>query len=209
MNRLLSILAMLFAAVTVNAQVTAKTAFTSAPKEVFPTIPSSVRLDMIDYFESGISRPSANLFGSDVIITGLTDNVITLKNGSIQKVAIIVLPGKSGEIIMTISDLETPATDSEIKFYNSRWEEYDDQKFFANPSLADWTGKLSKTDRASLENMLPFLTFSAVYDPATMTLTLTPTIGDYVAENDRQSVDNALKPSLSYKWNRQAFKPVR
>ena len=43
-----------------SAQLTASKAFTSAPSDVFPLLDTNTRMDMVDYYNSGLATPSAN-----------------------------------------------------------------------------------------------------------------------------------------------------
>ncbi|MBO5780471.1 MAG: DUF3256 family protein [Muribaculaceae bacterium] len=204
MKQLLAILALLIAS-TLSAQLTPRSAFTTAPISVLPAIAEPTRLDMIDYFESGINRPSKTIFEGDAVLTALDDNIASISIGDYQQIDIVVLPYGNKAIIMIIDHLKTPDTTSTIRFYNSRWEQFDTDKMLRLPTLKDWTGKIDKNLRIDLENALPFIMYDAKYDPATKILTLKPETQGYVAIENHDLVDSNLKPELKYRWTGKKF----
>lgn len=193
------------ATATCNAQVTARSALATAPSSVLPTLPQSTRLDMMDYFDSGIEKTSLNMLEGETRITSLEEKMLTMTNGKASEITIAVLPCKGKELIMVINRLSTPAIDSSVDFYDSRWNRLDRSKIFREPSLEDWSGKLSDSERADLENALPFIMTQISYDPATGILTLIPTFKDYVPEEDLKSVSSKMKGSLKYRWTGKKF----
>lgn len=199
----------LTAAPDIDAQVTSRSAFTTAPTKVLPTLPQSTRLDMLDYFDGGSAKLMTNALDGPAKIEALEDQLIELTTGSSSRMALAVLPSGKKEIIMVVSQLATPAIDSYIKFYNSRWDELDADKLFSEPSLDDWVGKLKGDERVDAENIFPLITYKADYQPSTKTLTLTPTVKELLPEETRERGMKMLARSLTYQWNGKQFKLVK
>lgn len=188
--------------VSVSAQLTARSAFTSAPPSLLLTLPQNVRLDMLDYYDSGIDRASRSAFGANCRIDSLSDNAMNVSIGHIRNLSLYIL-GAGGEkpVIMTIDRLLTPAVDSSVSFYNSKWERQPTDRIISLPTLADWTGKIDKELRERIENALPFVMYDAGFDPESSQLTLTLSTDGYVAREDSALVADNLKKKLVYTFN--------
>lgn len=194
--------------VSVSAQLTARSAFTSAPSSLLLTLPQNMRLDMLDYYDSGIDRSSRDVFGANCRIDSLSDNAVSVTIGDIRKLSLYIL-GAGGEkpVIMAIDRLRTPAVDSTISFYNSKWEQQPTDKLISLPLLADWTGKTDKDRRERIENALPFVMYDADFNPESSKLTFSLSTDGYVAREDSAFVTDNLKKTLTYTFNpkRQKF----
>lgn len=188
-----------------SAQVTSRSAFNTAPVTVLPTLPKQVRLDMVDYFESGSSKPSGNILDAPSRIVAMDDRKMEVAIGDDLTIDFCVLPYGKKQIIMVISSLRTPAVDSAVRFYDSQWNELNTDKLFRYPTLEKWTGKMGKADRLDLENSLPFLMTSISFEPADNTLTVTPDLNGYLSDIDEAAVRSRLRENIVYRWNGKKF----
>lgn len=194
-------------AAAASAQLTARSAFTSAPSSLLLTLTANQRLDMLDYYDSGLDRASKDVFGTECRIDSLSDNAVTVSIGNIRDLSLYIL-GAGGEkpIIMAIDRLRTPAVDSSISFYNSKWERQPDDRIISLPLLSDWTGKIGREQRERIENAFPFVMYDADFDPASSQLTLSLSTDGYVAREDSAFVADNLKKKLIYTFNRKKQK---
>lgn len=205
-NRLMTAIVLTMAsAAGLHAQVTSRSALTTAPASVLPTLPQTTRLDMIDYYDSGIEKNSLNQLEGETRITSLEDRILTMTNGKASEITIAVLPAGKKELIMVINSLSTPAIDSSVDFYDSKWNRLNRSKLLPEPTLKDWTGKLSADERLDIENALPFIMTDISYDPASGILTMTPTFKDYVPEENLATVSSKIKACLKYRWTGKRF----
>lgn len=205
---ILSLLA-LWVAVTMSAQLTPRSAVTTAPEKMLLTLENSILLDMLDYYESGVVRTFKNKAAEDTYIKEMTEATITIKTGACHDITFAVLPYGNSQIIMTIERVATPSIDAMVAFYDSNWQPLNADKILRMPKLSDWTGKVSRDERAEIENALPFLMVDASYNPATSTLRFTPQIGDYVSVENTEKVKEALVEHLDYVWKGKSFKRVK
>lgn len=199
----------LLVVVAVSGQMTPRSVVTTAPEKMLLTIDNSKLLDMLDYYESGISRIFKNKANEDAYIVEMTDKTITLKTGSCHNITFAILPYGKSEIIMTIERVETPSIDATVSFYDSRWRQLDTEKMLRVPTLSDWVGKVSRDERNDIENALPFLMVDATFDSTTLLLSFTPQIGDYVATENVEKVESALFDRLEYVWSGKSFKRIK
>lgn len=196
-------------AMALSAQMTPRSIVTSAPEKLLLTIENSTLLDMLDYYESGIVRTFKNKAAEDAYIVDMTDATITIRTGACHSVTFAILPYGKSAIIMMIERVDTPDTDAVVAFYDSRWQPLDGRKMLRMPTLSDWTGKVSREEKAEIENALPFLMVDATYDAATSTLTFTPQLGDYISVENADKVKAALAEHLDYVWKGKSFKRVK
>lgn len=97
--------------------------FIAAPSEVVGYVGASSRLDMIDYFEAGMTdRTIMSNRNAGVRLTELSDSTLTLKAGEVQTITLRLLPAKSDSVIAVIETLATPAPDSRLSIYNKEWK---------------------------------------------------------------------------------------
>lgn len=197
---------------TASAQLTARSAFTSAPASLLLTLPSSQRLDMLDYYDSGLDRASKDVFGSDCRIDTLAANLITVEIGNVRKLSLYILDdGVKKPLIMAVDRLSTPAVDSSISFYNSKWEQLPTDRIISLPLLADWTGNIAGDKRERIENALPFVMYNADFNPESQQLALSLSTDGYVAREDSALVADSLKKAIIYTFNpkKQKFEIAR
>lgn len=188
-----------------TAQVTPKSAFSTIPKSIFGFISEDNRLDMIDYFESGIDKPIVNELGDTARIAALTDSSISVDYAPEATLTLAPISCSGSQIIMLINSLATPTVDSRIQFFTHDWKPIDTESIIAIPKLSDWFVKTDKATKAILDSQVEFLTVEAQYHSDPSTLILTPTIGDYIAPEIVETVTKYLIPQKTYVWTGKKF----
>lgn len=185
---------------------TAAEFFVSAPLSVFPTIDRMTRLDMIDYFEAGSTKPSRNIAGGECRVLSVSPESITFSSSDVSEYTLSLLPSKKANgqpIIMVVRTLKTPAEDSSAKFYSANWQELDG--IFEVPVLNDWLNKAGKQQKKDVENAVPFVLAKMVYTPDNQTVTITNNIGDYLPEESLGVARESLQKQLTFRWNGHKF----
>ncbi len=172
----------------------------------FQSLSTVSRLDMIDYYKSGMSNTSATELNGAAHILTMNDTLMNIEFSQGISMTLAVLPGKS-PVLMVIETLPLPEIDSRITFYDERWSPFGD-KLMKQPRLVDWLISDDKNKRQDVESTIPFLLSRADYDPMTQTLTLTSTLEQYYpAEKPKQL--SLLKPTLKYHWNGKKFNLIK
>lgn len=203
MKSLLLTFASLLVAIAAGAQLTAADAFTSAPASVFPLLDKNTRLDMVDYYTSGMATASANRLQGKSSVTSLTPSTLTVKITDSSSGQIALLPAGKDTIIAVVSTVATPGLDSTVKFYDSAWHPLQSGKYFTAPTWNDWV--TSGHDIDEVTAYAPFMLASCFIDPEAGTLTLTNNLSTFLDEDTYKSVAPALNTSLVYKWNGKRF----
>lgn len=205
-KRILTALALVGLMLSAGAR-TAADFFVAAPPEVLRSIDTITRLDMLDYYRSGISTASSNLYDGHCRVTDEQERVIAFEptSTSESRLALLVSP-KNDTTLCLIETVHIPMPDSRITFYDTDFRPL--KKAPLNePRLADWVTDKRYIDQVA--EQIPFITAQYDYHPATNTLTITRTIDRYYASDDVPAALQYVKKSLQYVWDGKRFKEVK
>lgn len=191
------------AAAPLSATMTARDAgsaqwfFAMAPDDVLPLLPANTRLDMLDYYNSGMQRPSRNEAGGMAMVTSSADRRLTFEAGDSCSYELAVFTAPADTLVALIETVRYPMADSRIEWYDSRWRPV--KAPVAAPALKQWLTRDGARHRAEVEEAIPFITASITADPATRTITYTRTIDSYFLPSDTPAALRWLRPSLQQK----------
>lgn len=188
---------------------TAREAFVSAPKRIIPLIDNNTRLDMLDYFSSGMKTASNNALNGKSSVTALSDAAISINLTDASTIDIAVLPCGNDTVIAVIKTVATPAPDSKLSVYSKDWNTDLTASSFTKPLLKDWLTSEGRKNQATVESTVPFLLVGYSFDPATMTLTLTDNTASFMPADVFATVSKFISPKLVYKWNGRKFQPAK
>ena len=136
--------------------------FVDLPVERFNMLSRTTRLDMIDYFNAGLTTPSENVFGGKSRILAASDlsaDILVSKN-SVATLAVI--PNDGDTVVALIETVKTPTPDSSAGFVRaSDWSALDVEL----PALADFmTPEARKAGLTAAD--FPEMTFTTIeFDP--------------------------------------------
>lgn len=184
-------------------------AFKSAPKTVIPLLPQSKRLDMLDYYNSGLETPSVNLINGNSRITDMTERTISIDLTPASTLQIIALPAANKEYVALISTLATPAPDSKLTIYTDDWKQNVTDRLFRSPEISDWLTAEGRKNADRVEMSLPFMLVSYGFDPATQTLTLTNNSASFLASEVYEEIEPLMLKELVYRWNGKKFEAAK
>lgn len=193
----------------VNAAQPVAEAFKTAPSGLLPLLAKNTRLDMIDYFNSGMDTPSKNELGGNSRIESMTDESIILTVSSASKAQLATLPYGNETLVAFISTVETPASDSKMSVFTFDWSQDLTEKTFKEPEIKDWLTAEGKKKDSEVEAMMPFMLVAYSYDPATKILTLTNNSASFISDDVYKIVSPYIKKQLTYRWNGKKFEPVK
>lgn len=197
----------LCAAMQCGAQLTSKKVFIEAPFDVIPTLPQLSRLDMIDYFEGGITKAVPTLFNDEAIIKALEDNHINVTTSESSAVDLYTTAIGNDSVIVFIETMMIPAQDSKVTLYDTEWNVIET---LDGGTLEDWiTPEASKAKKLNdTMNTVSFMTSRANFDPMDGILTFVSTIDETLTQDDFTRVKDDLKQSREFKIGIKGFKPI-
>lgn len=201
----LSVIYLLTAGWSIKAENAAEL-FANAPQEVFPLLDSSTRLDMIDYFNSGMDTPSANALQGKSAITSMTDQTveISLTDSSCAQLAIIQ-SSKGDTIIAVINTVATPGLDSSISFFTTDWQPINAAGLVKIPTLKEWLSDTGKGHYDEVSMQVPFMLSSYNISSDGATLTMTNNLDKFVDPDIYADLQEYLLPNIVYIWNGKKF----
>lgn len=173
---------------------------------VFDMLSSVMRLDMIDYYDSGMKMSVKNDMQGQSRLLSLTDTMLTMRYGSDVEVTVVKLEAKS-PVLMVIETLQLPEVDSHVSFYDDRWQPLK-RSLLPELKLADWLTTRDADAVKEVKRVIPFMTSEIKYVPENGVLTFISTIKNYYAGEAPQAL-NYIKPSLSFRWTGDKFVMIR
>lgn len=190
-----------------------KTLFIAMPDSVAPLLTKVNREDCIDFLASNMKAEVKNRFGKVSELKKLTDDYLFLQTTGSSSMEMKLLPlNDSVKVICVVHTVCGPACDSEIRFYDTQWQQLAEDDFIRLPSvdafylpadtLADeaYTAIRKKADmelvKASLSEDKPILSF-------------TYTTPDYLAKEEREKLLIYIrKEPVAYEWKEGRFNMV-
>lgn len=183
--------------------------FIDAPFDLIPTISRSTRMDMLDYYESGLARPSTSYFGDEILITELTDNSLSATTSDHCQIKLYLSTLDTDTFTVAIETIQIPAEESRIYIYDKNWNlvTYKDSGV-----IKEWTNGVNDNNLfRKIENAVSFITAKADFNPDTNILTLSSTLeqrGDCNNEEFKH-IAPYLKPSRSFILNKKGFVEIK
>lgn len=201
--------AAVLSAVQAVAAVDAETAFKSAPVSVFPLLDRSTRLDMVDYYNSGMDTPSGNALDGKSRITRLTPRTLDIRMTDASAYSLNILDMGNGSAIAVVRTVDTPAPDSKMTVYTDDWATVITDKVFSRPVLRDWLTAEGRKNIDEVESLVPFLMIDYQIDTENSSLKLTNNLKTFLAEEIYEMVAPYFLESLTYKWDGRKFNLVK
>lgn len=197
-----------FPCIGVSAQENVKKAFISAPFEILPTLPGSVRLDMIDYYESGLQRPSLSSFGDNVMITRLTDNSLEVQTSNDCKATFYTTTVAKDTVTVIIETVSLPFPDSKVTVYRKDWSKITEIDCGMISEWLNTDGKKSDTLN-DVENVIGFFSAEAVFNPDNKILTFRSTIENLTTKEEFPKVSPYIKKERNLLLTDKGLKEIK
>lgn len=174
---------------------TAADFFISAPDEILPLLPQNTRLDMLDYFSSGLPTPSPNATRGQARIMLNEPSKLQAVLSRDSNIQFALIPGGRDTVVAVIETVLTPVADSSVSFYDTSWRPLE----IVMPSVEplDFVPAALKKEAAKAE--MPDVAFGTVeFNPETGCLTVNNTTAGYYAEQDRPDGLALMSTSIKY-----------
>lgn len=197
----LILLAAASAALTAPAR-TAADFFKEAPTTVVPLLQTNTRLDMLDYFNSGLSTPSANTLGGRSRITALSDRAVTIEMSRDASMQIALVPSGRDTIVAVVETVLTPVADSRVRLFRpADWKELPAPEM---PGIAQFADPARRKEIKTAE-MPDYLFVRAEYDPETSVFRFTDTTPAYYTDADRPKGLGLLRQNIEMRLSGDKF----
>ncbi len=177
---------------------------------MFPLLDRNARLDMIDYFENGMTNTTANAMQGQSAVTAISPLSLSVKMTDSSSYELDLLPTAKGDtLVMLISTVATPAPDSKISIRSSDWRTDMTASAFTRPTLDQWLTDKGRDNKGEVEAFVPFPLISYSYDPSSAVLKLTNNTRQFLSSDIYETVAPYLLGEKSYRWNGKKFTPLK
>lgn len=131
MKQLIAILSLTIVTLTCPAQ-NMREVLQAMPDTLLPLLTRNNMLDFPDYLESSMKAEVNNRLGGTSEMTVLTDDFTEIKLSRSSTVQLKLLPYKNSKLILCIFSyfLNDSTADSELRFYDMKWNVYPNRQFF-------------------------------------------------------------------------------
>lgn len=209
MKKTLFIIGMLMCVVSLHAQ-DMKTLFIAMPDSVVPLLTKVNREDFVDFLASDMKAEVKNRFGKPSELKKLSDDYLFLQTTERSAMEMKLLPvNDSVKVICVVNTVCAPACDSEIRFYNTQWQELSQRDFIQPPSVDAFylpvdtlaaESFFAMREKADMELVKAAL---AEDEPVIRFVYTTP---DYLAKGEREKLAPYLKKEpIIYEWKEGKF----
>lgn len=180
--------------------------FADAPKSVIAVFDKNSRLDMIDYFNAGVTdRGVRNVFENDSRITDMTDRMVSVQLTPSSSLTLAVVPLKSDSLIAVIETVLTPVPDSSVRFYKaSDWTAVS----ASVPGLNEFIDS-AKRKKAPDAELPPYAFATITYDPEANVFVFTNTTDQYYISADRPDGLDLLYPMVPMRFDGRKWTVVK
>ena len=135
MKKTLFVIGMLLCGLSLYAQ-DMKTLFIAMPDSVAPLLTKVNREDCVDFLASNMKAEVKNRFGKVSELKRLTDDYLFLQTTGSSSMEMKLLPlNDSVKVICVVNTVCGPACDSEVRFYNTDWQQLAKEDFIQLPSV--------------------------------------------------------------------------
>lgn len=201
----LILIAAALAALTAGAR-TAADFFAKAPDSVLPLLQENTRLDMLDYFNSGLQTPSANTLGGRSRITSLSDRAVTVEMSRDASVQMAVITAGKDTLIAVVETVLTPVADSGVRLYRAAdWKELPSP---AMPGVEQFADPARRKEIRGAD-MPEYLFVRAEYEPESGLFKFTDTTPAYYTDADRPEGLKLLRSNIEMRLSGAKFVEAR
>lgn len=184
--------------------------FTDMPLSVMELINRNRRLDMLDYFAADSIYRAPNGMEGFSYLEKVTPDYLLVSLTPVSKLSIASFTQKGDTIYQCIYTLgsDTQAHDSEIKFYDSKYNLLTLKNFFTVPELSEFYDSSVKDKKdliSKINQVIPFPTITYTYNPETSILTAHLTSGEIIGSDEYNKISNFIQPELRYIWNGKRY----
>ncbi len=194
-------LAVMFCAVVgVNAQ-GIRSAFIEMPDTLMMLLTQNDRRDCIDFVDAGMRAVVTNRLGGKSELTQLYDNYLSLKTSDSSTMQMRLLPCLDGDTVLcVVNTVRAEVPNSEIRFYNNRWEEL---RLFEKPRIKDFFIPSDTLQR--YVDMADIYLVELRLFPQTDSLRANYTMPGYMSKDDSVKIAPMLR-TLWYDWDGKSYR---
>lgn len=192
----------------------AKSLFRSMPDSLAPLLSADNRADFIDFLNSKMKAEVKNSFGNKSEMTDLTNDYINIQMTEASTWQMKLLPANdSTKVICIVSTACAPACDSNIRFYTTKWEPLQTDKYIKLPNINDFFRTPVSTDPTDslvyqyneIRPMAEMLLIKISLNKLENSLSIDFTTPDYIGKESAEKMKPFLHTPIIYYWEKGKF----
>lgn len=186
--------------------------FIAMPDSVFSLLTKVNREDFGDFLDSNMKAEVKNRFGNPSEMLKMTSDYLDLKMSSRSRVEMkLLLLNDSLSVVCVASTYQGPVEDSEIRFYDTTWQELPADRFLSKPvEDAFYRDSVPAEEAEHFRNLrakADMFLCKAQLSADNFTLTFTYTTPDYLDKDTAKELKPFLRlEPLVYKWEDGRFR---
>lgn len=196
-----------------NDEFTARKAFEAIHCSALEILPTSIRLDMLDYWDVDSVYKASNAMNGLSWLEAVNPTYLKVRISSASTLEFKILKTKKEDILMTVYTVgdDTQAMDSQVSFYDRELKELEAKKYFELPKVNDFfeIPKGSATKMKEIEEMIPFPTIYVTAFPDNNNLEARLTVEQYINQDDWNIAKLFVKPFITLEWKKDKYKLVK
>jgi len=204
MKKTLFIIGMLLCGLSLYAQ-DMKSLFIAMPDSVAPLLTKVNREDCVDFLASNMKAEVKNRFGKVSELKRLTDDYLFLQTTGSSSMEMKLLPlNDSVKVICVVNTVCGPVCDSEVRFYNTNWQQLAKEDFIQLPSAEAFylsVDTLADEAYATVRGKADMELVKAVLSEEKPAISFFYTTPDYLSKEDREKLAAYIrKEPVVYEW---------
>ena len=185
--------------------------FAIEPGNIFPLLTRTMRLDMVDYYNSGQQVALQNNLTGESELVELDSTYLKVKTSGSRVVEMQMRKVGKDTVITVIETVMTPVPDSRLTQWNSHWQRFTSDRLFSLPSIDDFIVKKMPGElRADLQDAMIFPLIQLSFKGENHDIIeASHGLEQFLAPSEYKRFAGYLKPSISYCYNGLKIKRVK
>ena len=185
--------------------------FAIEPGNIFPLLTRTMRLDMVDYYNSGQQVALQNNLTGESELVELDSTYLKVKTSGSRVVEMQMRKVGKDTVITVIETVMTPVPDSRLTQWNSHWQRFTSDRLFSLPSIDDFIVKKMPGElRADLQDAMIFPLIQLSFKGENHDIIeASHGLEQFLAPSEYKRFADYLKPSISYRYNGLKIKRVK
>lgn len=210
MKKTLFIIGMWIGALSLHAQ-DMKELLIAMPDSVAPLLTKVNRADCVDFLASNMKAEVKNRFGKVSELKKLADDYLFLQTTASSSMEMKLLPvNDSVKVICVVHTVCGPACDSEVRFYDTRWQQLPAEDFIRLPAADAFylpADILAAEAYAAARGKAGMDLVKAVLSEDKPAISFFYTTPDYLSKEDREKLAAYIrKEPVVYEWKGGKFR---
>lgn len=187
MKRIAISLLLIALAIPAFSQLKMRDVLAEMPDSILPLLTKNNRLDCIDFIENNMTARVKNRYDQDSELKRLTTDYMQMQLTAHSSVEMKLLTREQDTLICVVRTYIAPTADSDVVYYNLKWEEQDIRA--ERPQVEEFLEDGADVDAVGLLKSLPFVRASLSPDEPTLTYELQ--LGE-LSKQQRQALEGKV-----------------